>query len=331
MTQQNAMNGGGARPLDDLVADTPDPFILALGLRGLEQHVHRLRRGPPRFTGQATEKAIAARESLRAILLRAGASQEKTEELGDRALEAAFRFRRKIFLLDQHDRWNERKDRATFNLQRQLRAAADCVDKLPTSAKGKLNQVLKEVDWKTFDTETFIFIIERTLAVLATTSPRCKAQEVRLALVEDHRLPEKVEIGLPDIARTGRPWVIELWEASHACRQLENEIRRVMRGRQSRELGAFLKYLAGLVSYEELVRPDPAALTAYIQEVRSIADEIDIGYWPGYDYFTGKHVERDFQAFARNALAAVGDERPISTRQLKRAAKSNRSNPKSSG
>jgi hypothetical protein len=262
---------------------------------------------------------------MRRILVGAGACDDQARTLIAKAIEAAVRFRLGAFLHTQAAKAAVYEQEDANFLTRQLRVAADFMDKLPPTSKGELNKVLSSVDWEEFDCETFIFIIRSTLQALSRISPACKAEATRDELIkvspslfhalgtprERQRLMKSVPDSPP---RTARHSIIEIWERLVICRDLEAAVRSDSAWRKSRvSLAGFFKHAAAFVEAKQAPKLlQCAALQTYMNVVWTMTERLV----DQQAHFKRGKAKALFERVANCALSAVRAE-PLSKRQMR--------------
>ena len=305
-----------AKARDERTAPGIQPRVLIdeFELEGLEHCVHRLKLTPSQSKEYSSANGAAIHVNMGAILAKAGVPEDKAHRVINEAIHAALVLLRDVFMQEQRKNATNRDKVHADELVLQLRSVADAIDKLPPASKGKLNKILKTVVWEQFDTEEFCRIVDGIIEALKSVSPKCRAQEVHLQLVERRSfLRQKIRIA--SIHRSAQPAIRELWESMGACRDIEAALRES--GSKRKSLSDFLRYAADLLESQQFVNLRRVPLRAYLDRVWKTAQDCGLSYKPMYDWRSGTEVERDFQLFAKYAIAAVGANQTISRRQIR--------------
>jgi hypothetical protein len=292
----------------------PRALIDAFELEGLEHCVHRLTLTPSESKVSRSANGAAIRISMGAILKKAGVPEDKAHRVINEAIHAALALLRDVFMVDQRKKATNRDKVDANELVLQLRSVADAIDELPPASKGKLNKILETVVWGQFDTEEFCRIVDGIIEALKSVSPKCHAQEVHLQLVE-RRCFLRQKIRIASIRRSAQPAIRELWENMAACRDIEAGLRKS--GSKRKSLSDFLRYAADLLELQQVANLRPVPLRAYLRRLVKITQDCGLSYKPTHDWRSGTEVEREFQAIAKYAIAAVGANQTISRRQIR--------------
>jgi hypothetical protein len=206
------------------------------------------------------------------------------------------------------------RHRSLHELIFKIRALEEALSKLPPLSRGKLNERAAAVlGQEVLDTEVFIELIETITESLKGLSPKRRADDV-----------------LSIISGEGgrRSPLIDLWETIPATTRIvvEQEVQWWKRPPPSAVEG--LKRIVNLLERSRPTPkkgPPPSLNRVFARRMESIWRHL--GLEPGLQYntYSGRHVESAFRRFCNEALAAFGDERRISARQvvnIKRTKKS---------
>jgi hypothetical protein len=221
----------------------------------------------------------------------------------------------------RRDRFLHDLERSKKNLQRLIKhieRLAQAIAELPPISKGKLNKIIGKQNWRHFDTEMFSELIHAMLDALAILSPACAANKARLVISESLRASRDPVI--MRVVRTAPPVIIELWDTipAETRTQVEGKVQRWRPPRRA-EIIALLNHLLGLLKkYQPTMetRRPPAIEAQYLRNVAKIWWSFGLNVGRAHDGARGKSVESPFQRFARVALAACGNNSPISDRQI---------------
>jgi hypothetical protein len=219
-----------------------------------------------------------------------------------KSLEAAFDF------LPVHLRYRflktmEAKSHTTLDhLIRGLRQLGNAIARLPLNSKGVLNKrVVGIIGQARFDSETFIEVVETITAALPQIGPRRLAENI-LSLIH------------PEPGGTGRPPIIDQWEAMPATTRVKVE----GMVRPSRSLVRWLNNVADLLERERPARKQGAPRSisqAFVSRIATIWRALGLNPGLAFDHRNGR-VESAFQRYCRAALSAVGDSTKVSARQV---------------
>jgi hypothetical protein len=150
--------------------------------------------------------------------------------------------------------------------------------------------------------ETFIEILETITAALPQIGPRRLADNI-LPLIH------------PEPGGTGRPPIIDQWEAMPATTRLKVEAM----VRPSRSLVRWLANVADLLERERPARKQGAPRSisrVLVSRIATIWRTLRLNPGLAYNYYRSERVESAFQRYCRAALTAVGDSTKISARQV---------------
>jgi hypothetical protein len=221
----------------------------------------------------------------------------------------------------RRDRFLHDLERSKKNLQRLIKhieRLAQAIAELPPISKGKLNKIIGNQNWRHFDTEMFSELMQAMQDALSILSPACAANKARSVIRETLRASG--DRAVTQIFRTAPPAITELWESipAHTRTYVEAEIRRWTAPKRGQVI-ALVNHLVGLLKkYRPIMetRRPPAIEGRYLRNVAEIWVGFGLNVGRAHDGAHGKSVESPFQRFARVALAACGDNSPISDRQI---------------
>ena len=165
-----------------------------------------------------------------------------------------------------------------------------------------------------FDSDVFIEIFEKIIAVVPELAPRKLAGNI-LSLVKSEQTGDR------------RPPIIDRWESMPATMRVKVE--EMVRAVPSRSLARWFDNLADLLEQERPARKRgaPRSITqAFVSRIATIWRSLGLKPGLAYDFFLypatddcigrGGRVESAFQRYCRAALTAVGDPTEISSRQI---------------
>jgi hypothetical protein len=206
-----------------------------------------------------------------------------------------------------------------------LKQLRDAIAKLPPRSRGELNRRISAIIHQpAFDTEVFIDLIQTIAAALTELSPQRRARDA-LAII------------YPGPIEGGRSPIVDLWEAMPATTRVSVE-GLTKQAKPSTSLVTWLKQLVDLLHRErpERKRGAPRSITqVFISRTAAIWRTLrlnaglayDFSLHPGTDGQIGRggRIESRFQRYCHAALAAVGDFREVSARQVSNYKRKRRS------
>jgi hypothetical protein len=224
----------------------------------------------------------------------------------------------------RRERYLEDLALAKKNLDRLIKLLDQLVQvlsKLPPWSKGKLNKIMVGQDWRYFDTEAFADLIHAMMDALSKLSPACVAREA-LSIINEGTLRASEDHAVTQIVRTAPPAILDLWESIPAASrtQVEEGVRRLSSCRSATE---FFRHLATALakSYpQQKMGRRPAIEGLFAKQVATIWRGLNLHV--GRAYFAGNrrdpasHYPSNFQCFCEEALAVIGDDSPVSGRQV---------------
>jgi hypothetical protein len=223
----------------------------------------------------------------------------------------------------RRERYLEDLALAKKNLDRLIKLLDQLVrvlSKLPPWSKGKLNKIMVGQDWRHFDTEAFADLIHAMMGALSKLFPACVAREA-LSIINEGTLRASEDHAVTQIVRTAPPAILDLWESIPAASrtQVEEGVRRLSSCRSATE---FFRHLATMLAKPcpRQIMERPSALFA--KRVATIWRGLNLHV--GRAYFAGNrrdpasHYPSNFQRFCEEALAVIGDDSPVSGRQVEK-------------
>jgi hypothetical protein len=205
--------------------------------------------------------------------------------------------------------------RTLDHLIRELRQLSHAIGQLPPTSKGVLNKrVSALIEQGPFDSDVFIEIFEKIIAVVPELAPRKLAENI-LSLIHTEQTKDR------------RPPIIDRWEAMPATMRVRVE--ELVQAVPSQSLVRWLDNLADLLEQKRPARKRgaPRSLAqAFVARIATIWRSLglkpglayDFSLYPATDDCIGRggRVESAFQRYCRAALTAVGDPTEISARQI---------------
>jgi hypothetical protein len=283
------------------------PYVLRIRLRGLDFDF-----------GSDPEAAVAFTKcigGMRQILLKRRISAIAADRAILKTLEAAIDFQ----LTDLRHRSLKTIEAYSYrtldHLIRELRQLSHAIGQLPPTSKGILNRRASAlIEQRPFDSDVFIQIFEKIIAVVPELAPRKLAGNI-LSLVKSEQTGDR------------RPPIIDRWESMPATTRVK--IEELVQAVPSRSLARWLDNLADLLEQERPARKRgaPRSLAqAFVVRIATIWRSLglkpglayDFSLYPATDDCIGRggRVESAFQRYCRAALTAVGDATEISARQI---------------
>lgn len=284
------------------------PYVLRLRLRGLDFDFGSDPKAAVDFTKCIREMRRILVEKRRISVIAADRAILKT-------LEAAIDFQ----LADLRHRSLKTIEAYSYrtldHLIRELRQLAHAIGQLPPTSKGVLNKRASAlIEQGQFDSDAFIEIFEKIIAVVPELAPRKLAENI-LSLIHTEQTGDR------------RPPIIDRWEFMPATMRVKVE--ESVQAVPSRSLARWLDNIADLLEQERPARKRGAPVSlaqAFVARIATIWRSL--GLKPGLAYnFSlypvtddcigrGGRVESAFQHYCRAALTAVGDPTEISARQI---------------
>jgi hypothetical protein len=253
-------------------------------------------------------------KEMREILIGRQIPRVAADEAIFKTLKAAAEHQFSSFRLDRLRTNGEQSEKEIDRLICKLRSLSGAISRLPPIARGKLNErVYAVLSREPFDTEVFIEVIETTKEILQDLSPKILADDAR-SMIE---MPTSfIMKGVEFFPMPGSPPLIAYWESVPAATRVEVE--RIMRKSGSRtSLVGWLNSLAELIDQERPVRKRaPLVDRKFTLRVASILAPFNIRPTRLYSAYAECQVGSIFQRYCNAALAAFGDNRRISGRQI---------------
>jgi hypothetical protein len=265
------------------------------------------------------------REDMRTILGKKNISGRDAEKIIDETLDVAAYHQLQWQRRDQDIQEFEGSKKNLQFLIKHINHLLRAIPKLSPLSNGNLNKIIVQQDWRNFDTEMFSEFMHAMQDALSRLSPARVAKEARSAIHES--LGSAKDFAVAQIPRTAPPAIVQFWETipEETRAQVEAEIRCWTPPKR----GQVIKLLTDLVSLLKTYRPiakrgrRPAINHSYLLKVAKIwcRHGLDPRFGPTWQADTreekGKHIESQFQRFARLALTSFGDESEISVRQIR--------------
>lgn len=300
------MNSNRLLPQFRISADM-QPYVLRIRLRGLDFDF-----------GSDPEAAVAFTKcigGMRQILLRRRISAIAADRAILKTLEAAIDFQ----LTDLRHRSLKTIEAYSYrtldHLIRELRQLSHAIGQLPPTSKGILNRRASAlIEQRPFDSDVFIQIFEKIIAVVPELAPRKLAENI-FSLVKSEQTGDR------------RPPIIDRWESMPATTRVKVE--ELVQAVPSRSLARWLDNIADLLEQERPARKRGAPrsiIQAFVSRIATIWRSLGLKPGLAYNFFLypdtddcigrGGRVESAFQRYCRAALTAVGDPTEISARQI---------------
>jgi hypothetical protein len=187
---------------------------------------------------------------------------------------------------------------------------------LPPLAKGKLNKIVAERDWRNFDTETFNELILAMTGALSQSSPACTAEKVITIMNEKIRSGSHPAVA--QVVRTARPALVELWEIIPA--ETRTQVEANLRNWVPPKRRPAIEFVNRLVALLEKFRPELKRGRRF-PIARRLGQRV-ARIWHGLGLDVGRafsghsKYQGTFQRFIRWALIAVGEDSRLSNRQV---------------
>jgi hypothetical protein len=255
-----------------------------------------------------------ARREMTDILIKKKIPEEQAQRAVAEALDIAADHQLEAL---RRDRCLRDLNRSRGRLRRfieQLDRLNQAISKLPPLAKGKLNKIATEQDWRNFDTETFTELIVAMTDALSESSPACTAEKVLAAMNE--KIRSGTHPAVVQIVRTARPALIELWETIPA--ETRTQVEANLRNWAPPKRRPAIEFVNRLGALLETFRPQlndgrrPSIIRRLGQRVARIWHGLGLNVVSGRSKYQGT-----FQRFIQLALiAVVGDDSRLSNRQV---------------
>jgi hypothetical protein len=255
-----------------------------------------------------------ARREMTDILIKKKIPKEQAQRAVAQALDIAADYQLEPLRLDRCLQDLNRSRGCLTRFIKQLDRLNQAIAKLPPLAKGKLNKIVTERDWRNFDTETFNALIVAMTDALSEASPACAAEIILAAINEKSR--SGTHPAVVQIVRTARPALIELWETipAETRAQVEANLRNWAPPKR-RPVIEFVNRLGALL---ETFRPHLndgrrfSIIGRLGQRLARIWHRLGLNVVSGRDNHQGT-----FQRFTQLArIAVVGDDSRLSNRQV---------------
>lgn len=284
-------------------------FRLSGGMRPYVLRPYRLRLG---LTGLDLN-SVQIKE-MREILIGRRVPLVAANEVIFKTLEAAAEHQLSSFRLDRLRRKDEQSRLELDKLICKLRSLSGALSRLPPIARGKLNEgVCAVLSRQPFDSDAFIEVIETTINILQDLSPKRLADDAR-SIIET-----PTSFVVKEVEFFPKPWspsIIGYWESIPAVTRVEVE--RVMR--ELRSPTSLVGWLSSLIELLDQKRPvrkrTPLVDLQFVWRVQSLLAPLEIKPTRLYSDYAERQVGSIFQRYCNAALAAFGDDRRISGRQI---------------
>jgi hypothetical protein len=284
----------------------------------MRQYVLRLRLSDDDFdfgsTDDAANRFIASIDLMRQILARRGISFAAANSAISKTLAVAADHQLSQLRFEHARKIKDESLRSIGKLSSQLRELAKVLSRFPPTSKGELNKrAAAAFSRQPFDTEVFIEVLETVKSTLPELSPKRFADEACLLI--DQPLPHFKDVKL-FLAKPPRPLIIEHWES--IAGETRVAVERLMQElRPPTSLGEWLTSLADLLDQERPVRKRASSVNRqFVTRVKSILASLKFNPARRHDAYAARQDGSDFQRFCNAALAAFGDNRRISGRQI---------------
>jgi hypothetical protein len=258
----------------------------------------------------------AARSEMTRILLKKKIRQDEAQQAIAQTLDIAADHQLEVLRREHNFGELRRSQRHLRRLNKQLDQFSRAIDELPPLAKGKLNKIVAERDWRNFDTETFNELIVAMTDALSESSPACTAKKVLTAMNE--KIRSGTHPAVAQIVRTARPALIELWEIIPA--ETRTQVEANLRNWVPPKRRPAIEFVNHLVALLEKFRPQlklgqrPPIARRLGQRVARIWHGLGLNVGCA---FSGRSTYQGaFQRFIHLALIAVGDDSRLSNRQV---------------
>jgi hypothetical protein len=281
------------------------PHVLRLRLRGRDFNFGS--------NDDAASEFTACIDRMREILARRRIPVVAADKAILKTLEAAADHQLSQSRFDHLRNIEEQAHRTLLGLISELQALGNALSRFPPTSKGELNKRVAVVfSRRPFDTEVFIEVIETITDALRALSPRRVADEARSVI--DQPLPLIFKDVFPTEPR--RPLLIDHWESIAAVTRVNVE-RLMQKSGPPTSLVGWLTLLTNRLEQERPVRKRaPSVHRQFLSRVESILAQLNFKPTQQYDSYAECQVGSAFQRFCDAALAAFGDHRRISRRQI---------------
>jgi hypothetical protein len=267
---------------------------------------------------EAVRRLDGGRQDMRKILEKKKVARGDADKAIEQALEAAANYQIELLRWKQADEGTIRARKDLHCLMRHIEQLSEAITKLPPISKGVLNKLTTEKNWTEFDAEVFGEFFGELLAALSELSPARIANDAAVEIRESLRARNDPVVAHTE--RTAPPALIELWDCIPDATRLAVEAElRAWTPPARRTATAFFARLKTLL---EKHRPKPgpgrrhALVSAYLNKIAAIWQRLNLKVGLARGGSKVKTAESSVQQFARFALAAVGDNSPISARQI---------------
>ena len=250
-------------------------------------------------------------KEMESILIARRVPIHDAHRANQRSLEAAVDIQFEDLRRDSIKTMNARRRDAQDCLIDCLRDLADAIAKLAPNSKSELKiQVSSILRQPVFDTEVFIDAIGAIAAALPKASPRCHAENA-------------LKIIYPAIGQGRRSPIVDYWEAMRPTTRGEAE-RILQRRKHVTSTVGWLNAVADLLNGLKQQGGAPhSILQPFAFRVASIWRDLrlepGLAFYPGNKFRSACWVKSRFQRYCDAALAAFGDARSVSGRQVRQA------------
>jgi hypothetical protein len=197
------------------------------------------------------ERLENARREMTELLIKKKVRKDLAQQAVAQAVDIAADHQLEALRRGQNLKELKRSENCLERLLEQLNALVHAMSKLPPLAKTKLDKIVVEQDWETFDTETFSELIHAMIHVLSKSSPAGIADRAPSAIIQPLRASK--HLAFAQIIRTAPTAILDLWEVIPAQTRTRVEAR--LRMWMPPEQRATIKFFNRLVFLLENFRP----------------------------------------------------------------------------
>jgi len=257
-----------------------------------------------------------ARSEMTKILVKKKIRQNEAQQAVRQTLDIAADHQLEALRRERNLDDLRRSQRHLRRLSKQLDQFSRAIARLPPLTKGKLNKIVAELDWRSFDTEMFNELIQAMTDALSTSSPACTGERILTAMNE--KIRSGTHPAVVQIVRTARPALVELWESIPA--ETRTQVEANLRNWGPPKRRPVIEFVNRLVALLEKFRPQlkrgrrPPIARRLGQRVARIWHGLGLNV--GRAFSGHSKYQGTFQRFTRLALIAIGEDSRLSNRQV---------------